>query len=122
MVKQANRNIARKRRHMRVRKKVVGTPQRPRLNVFRSLKHMYAQIVIDETGETVAAASTLDPEVQENLKDGSKRKAAEIVGEIIARRAKDKGIDEVVFDRSGYLYHGRVAALAEGARKQGLIF
>ncbi len=123
MLKKEDRNLARRRRHLRVRRKVTGVPERPRLSVFRSLKHIYAQVIIDETGETIAAASTLDPEVREMLKAGvAKRDAAEMVGEVIGRRAVAKGVSEVAFDRGGYLYHGRIAALAEGARKAGLVF
>ena len=122
MLKKEDRNLARRRRHLRVRRKVTGVPERPRLSVFRSLKHIYAQVIIDETGETIAAASTLDPEVREMLKAGvAKRDAAEMVGEVIGRRAVAKGVSEVAFDRGGYLYHGRIAALAEGARKAGLV-
>lgn len=123
MLKREDRNFTRKRRHLRVRRKVSGTAERPRLSVFRSLRHMYAQVIVDETGETLAAASTMDPEVKELLKaDSTKKDAAQIVGEVLGRRAQSKGVTQVVFDRGGYLYHGRVAALAEGARKSGLVF
>ncbi|MEW6082474.1 MAG: 50S ribosomal protein L18 [Bacillota bacterium] len=123
MLKREDRNFTRKRRHLRVRKKVAGTAERPRLSVFRSSRHIYAQVIADETGETLAAASTMDPEIKGLLKaDSTKRDAAGIVGEVLGRRAQSKGVTQVVFDRGGYLYHGRVAALAEGARKSGLVF
>jgi len=123
VLKREDRNFTRKRRHLRVRRKVSGTAERPRLSVFRSSRHMYAQVIVDETGETLAAASTMDPEVKELLKaDSTKKDAAQIVGEVLGRRAQSKGVTQVVFDRGGYLYHGRVAALAEGARKSGLVF
>ncbi|MEQ1745251.1 MAG: 50S ribosomal protein L18 [Saprospiraceae bacterium] len=112
------KNLSRKRIHMRVRKKIKGTPDRPRLNVFRSNKAIYAQIVDDLKGHTIAAASSLDH------KDfsGNKTDMAKEVGKSIAERAKAAGIESVVFDRGGYLYHGRVKALAEGAREGGLNF
>ncbi len=112
----------RERRHLRVRKRVVGTPLRPRLNVFRSARHIYAQIIDDTAGHTLVAASTLDPEVRAGLNGGGKVGAARLVGEVIGRRALAAGITRVVFDRGGYRYHGRVAALAEGARSAGLQF
>ena len=113
---------ARKRRHIRVRKKVFGTPERPRLNVFRSNKHIYAQIIDDTTGRTLVSASSIDKELKGKLKSGGNIEASNIVGELIAKRAVDKGIKKVVFDRGGYLYHGRVKALADAARKGGLEF
>ncbi len=112
----------RKRRHVRVRKVVVGTPERPRLNVFRSSKHIRAQVVDDRSGQTLAAASSLSKELREQLKNGSNKAAARSVGQLIAQRAKAKGIERVVFDRGGYLYHGRVKELADGARAGGLKF
>ncbi len=115
-------NEARKKRHMRVRKKAVGTADRPRLNVFRSLKHIYAQLINDETGTTIAAASTLDKEIRDQITNGGNQDAAKLVGKLIAQRAKEEGIDKVVFDRGGYLYQGRVKALAEAAREEGLEF
>jgi large subunit ribosomal protein L18 len=115
-------NQARKRRHLRVRRKVVGTTGRPRLGVFRSNKHIYAQIIDDGTGAVLAAASTLSPEVKGTVKSGSSIEAAKAVGAAIAAKAAAKAIVTVVFDRGGYLYHGRVKALAEGAREKGLIF
>ena len=117
------REIARRRRHLRVRRKVFGTAERPRLSVFRSSKHIYAQVIVDETGTTLAAASTLDPEIREQVgKAHGTVEGARMVGQLIAKRAMDKGIERVVFDRGGYLYHGRVAAVAEGAREAGLKF
>jgi len=114
--------LARKRRHRRVRKKVMGTTERPRLNVFRSLKHIYAQVIDDDKGHTLAAASTLDPELRGKLNGLNKTEQAELVGRLVAERALARGIKKVVFDRGGYKYHGRVKALAEGSRKAGLEF
>jgi large subunit ribosomal protein L18 len=116
------KNEARKTRHLRVRKTVVGTPDQPRLNVFRSLKHIYAQVIRDDSGETLAAASSVDPEISKAYKHGGNIVAATAVGELVAKRALERGVKKVVFDRGGYLYHGRVAALAEAARKAGLEF
>jgi len=115
---------ARERRHDRLRKKVNGTTERPRLNVFRSLEHIYAQVIDDTVGHTIASASTLDEEVKKLLgkKGKPKLEEAKIVGQIIAARAKEKGVSAVVFDRGGNIYHGRVKALAEGAREGGLDF
>ncbi|HHL40958.1 MAG TPA: 50S ribosomal protein L18 [Deltaproteobacteria bacterium] len=110
------------RRKARVRKKVRGTEKRPRLNVYRSNRHIYAQVVIDTTGSTVASASTLSKELAAEAASLSKVDAARKVGELIGRLARDKGVESVVFDRSGYLYHGRVRAVAEGAREAGLKF
>jgi len=121
MIKNKPRNENRKRRHRRVRMKVSGDAARPRLNVFRSNKHIYAQIIDDRSGRTLAAASSLDNELRENLNRGSDREAAGKVGTLLARRALDRGIKEV-FDRGGYRYHGRVKALAEAAREEGLNF
>lgn len=119
MIKKQNSNVARLRRHARVRKNVSGTAERPRLNVFRSLNHIYAQIIDDTKGVTLVSASTMDKEFKGN---GGNIEAAKAVGEMVAKRALDKGIKTVVFDRGGYIYHGRVAALAEGAREGGLDF
>lgn len=116
------RQEARERRHRRVRKKVFGTPERPRLSVYRSLKHMYAQIIDDTVGHTLVFVSTLDPALRAKLKGTGNKEAARAVGEELARRALAKGITKVVFDRGGFLYHGRVAAVAEGARAGGLEF
>ncbi len=113
---------ARERRHIRVRKKVFGTPERPRLNVFRSNKHIYAQIIDDTTGRTLVSASSIDKELKGKLKRGGNIDVSKVVGALIARRAVDRGVKKVVFDRSGYLYHGRVKALAEAAREGGLEF
>lgn len=113
----------RQRRHLRVRAKVSGTAERPRLNVFRSNAHIYAQVIDDVTGRTLAAASTLEPTVRQRLPDEHpKVQEALIVGQIIGERSLDKGITQVVFDRGGYKYHGRVKAVAEGAREAGLVF
>ncbi len=105
-----------------MRKRVAGTAERPRLNVFRSSRHMYAQVIDDARGHTVAAASTLDRELRGALGSTATVEAARRVGELVARRALERGVASVVFDRGGYLYHGRVAAVAEGARKAGLQF
>jgi large subunit ribosomal protein L18 len=113
---------ARLRRHQRVRKHVSGTPERPRLNVFRSLTHIYAQVIDDVAGHTLASASTIDSEVLAQLEGKNKTQAARIVGQIVAERAKKAGVIKVVFDRGGYQYHGRVQALADGARDGGLDF
>ena len=110
------------RRKRRARKKIFGTPERPRLNVYRSLKHIYAQIIDDTTGRTLVAASTLSKELRDSLSYGGNVAAAEKVGELIARKALEKGIKKVVFDRGGFAYHGRVKALAEKAREGGLEF
>jgi large subunit ribosomal protein L18 len=113
---------ARKRRHRRVRTKVSGIPQRPRLAVFRSLSHIYAQVIDDSSGRTLAAASDLEADLRTQCGDKRKAQVAELVGEAIARKAAEKGISTVVFDRGGSKYHGRVKALAEAARKGGLSF
>lgn len=110
------------RRHKRVRKKVFGTAEKPRLNVFRSLDNMYAQVVDDTTGHTLAAASTLDGEIKPQLKAGGNVEAAKLVGQLIGKRAVEAGIKKVVFDRGGYKYHGRVKSLADSAREVGLEF
>ena len=122
MVDVRKKREARERRHLRVRKKVVGTPERPRLNVYRSLKHIYAQVVDDTRGHTLAAASTLDPELRDKVAGLSKSEQAALVGQLVARRALEKGIRKVVFDRGGFAYHGRVRRLAEAAREAGLEF
>ena len=113
----------RKRRHVRVRAKVAGTPNRPRLNVFRSSAHMYCQVIDDIAGHTIVAASDLDEDVQKVIGDSAtKSERAKAVGSVIAERAKAAGVSAVVFDRGGFLYHGRVKAVAEGAREGGLEF
>ena len=119
MIKKFDSNKARLKRHRRVRAKISGTPERPRLNVFRSNKHIYAQIIDDVNGVTLASASSMDKGFEGN---GSNAEGARKVGEMIAKNAAEKGISEVVFDRGGYLYHGRVQELAEGARENGLKF
>ena len=110
------------RRKKRVRKKIRGTPERPRLCVYRSLKHIYAQIIDDVAGRTLVAASTLDKEIRDSIAGMKKTEQAKEVGKLIAKKALEKGIKKVVFDRNGFLYHGRVKALAEGAREGGLEF
>ena len=119
MIKRPNTNAQRLKRHKRVRAKVFGTPERPRLNVFRSEKNIYAQVIDDVAGNTLVAASTLDKEIEGN---GGNKTAARAVGKLVAERCKAKGIENVVFDRGGYVYHGRVKELAEGAREGGLQF
>jgi large subunit ribosomal protein L18 len=120
MINKADKNVVRKKRHGRVRAKLSGTVARPRLNVFRSNKHIYAQLIDDVNGVTLASASTLDKEV--SLDSSSNVDAAVKVGELVAKRAVEKGVKSVVFDRGGYLYHGRVQALADAARENGLEF
>ena len=122
MAKNRTRADARKRRHDRVRRKVFGTAEKPRLNVYRSLNEIYVQVIDDNKGHTLASASTLDGELKKKIKGKTKKEQAKLVGETIAERAKEKGVKEVVFDRGGYKYIGRVAALAEGAREKGLQF
>ena len=122
MIRKESRNLRRKKRHIRVRNKVFGTAERPRLNVFRSSKNIYAQLIDDMAGHTLAAASSLDKEIKEKGVNGGTVDAAREVGKLIAERAADKGYNKVVFDRGGYIYHGRVKALAEGAREGGLDF
>jgi len=116
------RRELRLRRHRRVRKRVIGGPSRPRLNVFRSSKHVYAQLIDDERGHTLVSASTLEPEVRASGRSGATVDAARQVGERIGQRASAMGIRQVVFDRGGYVYHGRIAAVADGARGAGLEF
>jgi len=122
MIKKPVKNDVRIRKHARVRKKITGTPERPRLNVFRSLNHIYAQIIDDRAGSTLVAASSLDEALRAELKSGGNKEAAKAVGLLLAKKALDKGIKSVVFDRGGYLYHGRVKELAEAAREGGLDF
>ena len=117
-----SRNDNRLKRHERVRKDIFGTPEMPRLCVFRSSKNIYAQIIDDVNGKTLAAASSLDKEIKEQAAYGGNKEAAKLVGELIGKRAKDAGIETVAFDRGGYLYHGRVKELADGARAAGLDF
>jgi len=113
---------ARRKRHIRLRNRVIGTAERPRLNVYRSLKHIYAQVIDDTAGMTLVAASTLDPALRERIENTGNIDAAKAVGELVAQRALDKGIKQVVFDRGGNRYAGRVSALAEAAREAGLDF
>ena len=121
MINKKDKNLDRLARHARVRKKISGTADRPRLNVYRSLNHIYTQ-VIDDAGHTLAAASTVEKEIASQVQDMTKTQAAQLIGKIVAQRAQEKGIKQVVFDRGGYLYTGRVAALAESAREAGLEF
>jgi len=121
MLTRTSKNTTRRRVHDRIRKKVLGTPERPRLNVYRSLNHIYAQLIDDLKGETIAAASTAEGKASERTTGGNVA-AAKSVGKTIAERAKQKGVSRVVFDRGGYLYHGRIKALADAAREAGLQF
>ncbi|MBQ7679446.1 MAG: 50S ribosomal protein L18 [Butyrivibrio sp.] len=122
MIKKGSRQKVREKKHLRIRSRVSGTAERPRLAVFRSNSHIYAQIIDDEAGRTLASASTLDKELRGSLTQTDNIEAAEKVGSEIAKRAADKGIKTVVFDRGGYIYHGKVQALADAARKAGLEF
>ena len=122
MAKKKTRSTARVRRHVRVRKSISGTAERPRLNVFRSLSDIYAQVIDDENGNTLASASSIDKELRPKMKGMEKTEQARLVGQAIAERAKAKGIESVVFDRGGYRYIGRVKALADAAREGGLVF
>src|SRR5687768_16589977 len=124
-MKVTNRDERRQRIRYRIRKRVRGTAERPRLSVFRSVTHIYAQVIDDHTGQTLAAASSLEPAVKAKLTEGAKagnNKGAGVVGEAIAERLKAKGISQVVFDRNGFLYHGRIKEVADAARKAGLEF
>lgn len=122
MINKPDKNEIRRRKHVRVRKKITGTPARPRLCVFRSNTNIYAQIIDDTTGSTLVSASTLEKDIKTDLPFGGNIAGASAVGKLIAKRAVDKGISEVVFDRGGYIFHGRVAAVAEAAREAGLTF
>lgn len=122
MLKKINRKENVEKRHKRVRQYVNGTPERPRLNVYRSLNNIYAQVIDDTVGHTLVSASTLDKDVKEKLSSLSKKEVAKMVGELVAKRAIEKGITEVVFDRGGHIYHGRIKELADGAREAGLKF
>ena len=122
MLKKADKNAKRLQRHNRVRRKVFGTPQRPRLCVFRSSNNIYAQIIDDTNRVTLVAASSLDEAVKGAVNHTGNKEAAKMVGEMVAKKAVEKGITEVVFDRGGYIYHGRIKELAEGAREAGLKF
>jgi large subunit ribosomal protein L18 len=118
----AKRLTGRSRRKLRVRKKVQGTAERPRLTVYRSLRHIYVQVINDITGQTLASASTLSKELRGTLKTTGNTEAAHAVGELVAHKALERGIKQVVFDRNGFLYHGRIKTLAEAARQKGLEF
>ena len=120
MLKKIDKNANRQKRHLRTRKNIKGTAQKPRQNVYRSLSNIYAQIINDVTGETLVSASSVEKNMKENY--GGNKSAAQAVGEAVAKKALEKGITQVVFDRGGYLYHGRVAALAAAAREAGLQF
>ena len=122
MIKKINKNELRLRKHLRIRKKIAGTNERPRLNVFRSNKNMYAQIIDDAKGVTLVSASTLDKDLRDQIEKGGGKAAAKMVGEAIAKKALAAGIEDVVFDRGGYIYTGRVKELADGAREAGLKF
>lgn len=121
-IKGKQKYAARKRRQQRIRYRIAGTAERPRLNVYRSLSNIFAQVIDDETGSTLVSASTIDTEIAPQVQGKTKVEASKIVGQVVAERAKNKGIETVVFDRGGYRYQGRVAALAEGAREAGLKF
>jgi large subunit ribosomal protein L18 len=120
LIKKVNKNASRQKRHTRVRQKINGTPSRPRLNVYRSGNHIYAQVIDDIAGHTLVSASTLDKTAE--LASTSNKEAAKFVGETVAKKALEKGIEEVVFDRGGFIYHGRIQELAEAARAAGLKF
>jgi large subunit ribosomal protein L18 len=122
MSQKNERETARQSRKVRIRKRIFGTEQRPRLSVFRSAKHIYAQLVVDSTGSTILAASTLSPDLRAEIGDLDKSDAAKKVGQWIGKKALEKNIQQVVFDRNGFLYHGRIKALADGARESGLVF
>jgi large subunit ribosomal protein L18 len=117
-----SRSVARTRRHSRVRKNLAGAVQRPRLNVFRSISGIYAQVIDDQAGRTLASASSVDRELREKVKGLKKSEQAKLIGKTVAERAKSKGVESVVFDRGGYRYSGRIKALADGAREGGLQF
>lgn len=122
MIKKESRREKRKIRHLRIRKKISGSSERPRLSVYKSLRYIYAQIIDDSRGYTLVSASSLEKELKEQLKSTDNMEAAQLVGKIIAQRALEKGIKRVVFDRGGFLYHGRIKALADSARAEGLEF
>ena len=122
MLSKPNRKKITQKRHLRVRKRLEGTAERPRLSVYRSGKHIYAQVIDDMKAVTVVSASSLDKDVRTGLKSGANLEAAKKIGQLVAERAKKAGVASVVFDRGGNLYHGRVAALAEAAREGGLVF
>lgn len=122
MIQKESRSEVRAKKHLKIRRKLHGTAQRPRLAVFRSDKHIYAQIIDDIKGATLVSASTLDKDIAKQLEKTNNVEAAKVVGEVVAKRALDKGVSEVVFDRGGYVYHGKIKALADAAREAGLQF
>ncbi len=122
MIAKSDKNKARLKRHLRIRKNITGTAERPRLSVFRSEKHIYAQLIDDVNGVTIVQASTLDPELKGSVNNGANIESARQVGELVAKRAVAQNVVKVVFDRGGYLYHGRIQALADAAREAGLVF
>lgn len=122
MIQKESRSDIRAKKHLKIRNKLFGTAERPRLSVFRSDKHIYAQIIDDTKGNTLVSASTMDKDITTKLEKTNNIEAAKVVGELIARRAIDKGLNEVVFDRGGFVYHGKVKALADAAREAGLKF
>ncbi|ABW18070.1 50S ribosomal protein L18 [Alkaliphilus oremlandii] len=122
MFKKVSKNANRLSRHQRVRNKITGTPERPRLNVYRSLTNIYVQLIDDVAGKTLVAASSLDKEIKDQVSATGNAEAAKLVGQLVGKRALEKGIDTVTFDRGGNIYHGRIQALAEGAREAGLKF
>ncbi len=122
MLSKSEKKNKRLRRKIRIRKKIKGTAERPRLTVYRSLKYIYAQLIDDVEGKTIVSASTVEKEVKEKLKSTKNIEAAKVVGELVAKRALERGIESVVFDRNGYKYHGRIKALADAAREAGLKF
>ncbi|NLP46528.1 MAG: 50S ribosomal protein L18 [Epulopiscium sp.] len=122
MIKKQSRNSIRIKKHKRMRHYITGTSEKPRLCVFKSDKHMYAQVIDDIQGHTLVAASTLEKDIQSKVKNTSNKEAAALVGEILGQRAKEKGIHQVVFDRGGFVYHGKIKALADAAREAGLDF
>ena len=122
MVKKENRKLIREKKHLKVRNRFSGTAERPRLSVYRSNSHIYAQVIDDEAGRTIAAAGTVEKDVKAALKHTDDIAAAEYIGDLVAKRAMEKGVSKVVFDRGGFIYQGKVAALADAARKAGLEF
>lgn len=122
MLKKIDKNQRRLGRHYSIRNKITGTPERPRLNIYKSSKHIYAQVIDDATGTTLASASTLDKDLRDQVAELTKSDAAKLIGKAVGERAKNKGVKSVIFDRGGYLYHGRVKLLADGARESGLEF
>lgn len=122
MYSKSDKNADRQKRHLRLRNKVVGSPERPRLNVYRSLNHIYAQVIDDKAGNTLASASSVEKDVRAQSAELTKKETAKLIGKLLAQRAIEKGVKSVVFDRGGYIYTGRVAELAAGAREAGLEF